>query len=111
MTKVGIIRCEEQSERCAGYTCFPTLRNKSGAFTIYDNVELVGFDTCGGCGRNKSDKILPRAQRLKDKGAEVIHLSTCLVNTCPWKDLFAKEIKEKVGIPIVEKTHPSGPST
>ncbi len=109
MAKVGIIRCQEQSERCAGFTCFPTLRNKGGTFAEYDSVELVGFDTCGGCGRNKSDKIVAKAQRLKDRGAEVIHLGTCLVGSCPWKDLYVKDIKEKVGVPVVEKTHPAGP--
>jgi predicted metal-binding protein len=109
MTKIGIIRCQEQSEQCAGYNCFPAIRNKSGSFSGYDAIEIVGFDTCAGCGQGKSDKIVKRAQRLKDKGAEVIHLGTCVVIHCPWKDLYAKDVKEKVAVPVVEKTHAPGP--
>jgi predicted metal-binding protein len=105
MTKVGIIRCQEHSEKCAGYFCFPAIREKSGKFAAYDVVELVGFETCGGCGRGKSDKIVGRAQRLKDKGAEVIHFGSCLVGPCPWKELYLKEVAEKVSIPVVSGTH------
>jgi predicted metal-binding protein len=109
MAKIGIIRCQEHSEVCPGYFCFPAIRNKSGSFAAYDVVELVGFDTCGGCGRGKSDKIVARAQRLKDKGAEAIHLSTCMMMGCPWKEVYAKDIQEKVAIPVVERTHAPGP--
>lgn len=105
MTKIGIIRCQEHSSDCAGWSCFPALRDRSGAFAAYDDVELVGFDTCGGCGRNKADKIVAKAKRLKDKGAEAIHLGNCIVGACPTKDLYVKTLNDEVGIPVVEKTH------
>jgi predicted metal-binding protein len=108
MTKVGIIRCQEHSEKCAGYFCFPAVRDRSGKFAAYESVELVGFDTCGGCGRGKSDKIVARAQRLKDKGAEVIHFGSCLVMPCPFKEMYLKDVAEKVSIPVVAGTHPTG---
>lgn len=104
-TKIGIIRCDAHSLNCAGYNCFPAIRNKTGQFENYEEIELVGFDSCGGCARGKPDKIVLRAQRLKDKGAEVIHLSTCIVGTCPFENMFAQAIQEKVGIPIVRRTH------
>ena len=107
MTKVGIIRCQEQSNDCAGWNCFPALRDRTGTFAAYDTVELIGFDTCGGCGRNKADKIAAKAKRLKEKGAEAIHLGSCLVGSCPSKDLYIKSLNEQVGMPIVEKTHPT----
>jgi predicted metal-binding protein len=104
--KIGIIRCQERSNQCAGRNCFPAIQNKAGEYlTGYDTIELVGYDTCGGCGRNKADKILARALRLKEHGAEVIHLSNCLVDACPFKELYEKELKEKVGVPIVERVH------
>jgi predicted metal-binding protein len=109
VTKVGIIRCQEQSNNCAGFSCFPAMRDRTGGFDAYDTVELVGFDTCGGCGRNKADKIVAKAKRLKEKGAEVIHLGSCIIGACPTKDLYVKSIIELVQIPVVEKTHPTHP--
>jgi len=107
MTKVGIIRCQEQSDDCAGWGWFPALRNKTGAFATCDSVELIGFDTRGGCGRSKADKIVAKAKRLKEKGASVIHLGYCLLAACPDNDLHIMSLQEQVGIPIVEKTHPT----
>lgn len=105
--KIGIIRCQEHSNQCAGYHCFPAIQNRTGLFEVYEAIELVGFDTCGGCGRNKADKILARALRLKEKGAEVIHLGNCLVNACPFKNIYMEALREKVDLPIIEKTHGS----
>jgi predicted metal-binding protein len=106
MTRVGIIRCNAHSENCAGFKCFPALRDRSGAFAAYaDGVELVGFDTCGGCGRGKSDRIVAKATRLKEKGAEVIHLGNCMTTACPWTDRSAQSIAEQVGIRVVLTTH------
>jgi predicted metal-binding protein len=111
MTRIGIIRCQElaispSERRCAGWNCFPTIRNKDAYLSEYDTIELVGFDTCGGCpGRNNTSKIVERGLKLKEHGAEVIHLGTCIVNFCPNKDMFEAALKEKTGLPIKEKTH------
>ncbi|MFC2020263.1 CGGC domain-containing protein [Chloroflexota bacterium] len=104
--KIGIIRCDEHSDTCAGYRCFPAVQNKKGKFEEYDEIELVGFDDCGGCGRGKADKIVARATRLKEKGAEVIHLGNCLVGHCPSEELYEAALVEEIGIPIIKGTHP-----
>ena len=103
--KIGIIRCQEFSSRCAGFHCFPAIYKKSGEFQRYDSIEVVGFDTCGGCGRGKADKIVSRALNLKRHGAEVIHLGNCMVAVCPSKDLYIKELQARAGLPVVERTH------
>jgi len=105
MVKIGIIRCHERSEECAGWNCFPAIANKTGKFEGYDKIELVGFDTCGGCGRGKPDKIVKQARRLVEHGAEVIHLGSCLVAHCPSKDIYIKALEKSIKIPIVEMTH------
>ncbi len=107
--KIGIIRCNERSNACSGYNCFPAVQNKTGKFEEYDEIELVGFEDCGGCGRGKADKIVARANRLKEKGAEVIHLGNCLIGPCPSKELYEKALVEEIGLPIVKGTHP-GPT-
>ena len=111
MTRIGIIRCQELAigphpRRCAGWNCFPSMMEKTKYMDEYDTIELVGFDTCGGCpGSTRYDKIVERGLKLKEHGAEVIHLSTCIVLFCPNKDKFVEVLKEKVGLPIKEKTH------
>lgn len=104
--KVGIIRCNEHSNDCAGYGCFPAIQDRIGAFEEYDTVELVGFDTCGGCGMGKADKIVAKATRLKEKGAEAIHLGNCLTGLCPFKDLYKETLEKEIEIPIKFGTHP-----
>ena len=99
--KIGIIRCDEHSYTCAGYNCFPAVQNKTGEFKEYNEIEIVGFDDCGGCGRGKADKIVARATRLKEKGAEVIHLGNCLILHCP-----SKKLVKEIGLPIIKGTHP-----
>ena len=106
MTKIGIIRCDENSHNCQGWNCFPAIANKKGMFEKYDTIELVGFDTCGGCGHGKADKILKNARKLKAHGAEVIHLGNCMSYDCPSIAIYAKELK-RLKIPIVLRTHPS----
>ena len=107
--KIGIIRCDEHSEACAGWSCFPALKNKTGKFEDYDEIELVGFDTCGGCGRGKADRIVAKATRLKERGAEAIHLGNCLTGPCPSKDMYEKALNEELSLPIIMGTHP-GPT-
>lgn len=103
--KIGIIRCNSHSENCAGWNCFPALTNKTGQFKKYDKVELVGFDTCGGCDRGKSEKIISKAKRLKEKGAEVIHLGNCIIGSCPVDEQYTQALKENLEIDIIRGTH------
>ena len=56
--------------------------------------------------RDKADKIMARALRLREKGAEAIHLANCLIGPCPSKELYEKALLEEVGLPIIKGTHP-----
>ena len=48
--RVGIIICDRY-RNCAGGKCFRAVRNREGAFRAYagEDVEVVGFTSCGGC--------------------------------------------------------------
>ena len=46
--------------------------------------------------QGKPDKILKRAERLKDKGAEAIHLGNCLAGPCPFKDLYRESLEKEI---------------
>ena len=76
MKKVGIIICDRYGT-CAGGKCLRALRKREGAFAAYagEEVELVGFTTCGGC---PGGNVEYAPEEMKQNGAEVIHLATGL---------------------------------
>ena len=47
---IGIIICDRYRD-CAGGKCFRAMKNREGAFARYKDqeIELVGYTTCGGC--------------------------------------------------------------
>lgn len=93
MTKIAIIRCDEKAKICPGTTCFKVIREKTAAFEQYgDEIEIIGLDTCGGCGLGKTDKIVAKVENLKQRGAEVIHVSSCVKKMCPYYELFVEEV-------------------
>ncbi len=107
-TKIGIIICDRYRS-CAGGKCFKSMRNHEGAFNLYnkeDDLELVGFTTCGGC---PGGNIEYAPEEMVKNGAEVIHLATGFVvgyPTCPYIEHFQKFIPEKFGVKVVIGTHP-----
>jgi len=107
-TKIGIIICDRY-RNCAGGKCFRAMRNKEGAFNIYkdnDELELVGYTTCGGC---PGGNIEYTPEEMIKNGAKVIHFATGFVvgyPPCPYIDHFKNFIEEKYGIKVVIGTHP-----
>lgn len=107
-TKIGIIICDRYRS-CAGGKCFHALKNRDGAFNIYnkeDDLELVGYTACGGC---PGGNIEYTPEEMIKNGAEVIHLATGFVvgyPPCPHIEHFTKFIPEKYGIKVVMGTHP-----
>lgn len=107
MTKIGIIICDRY-KTCAGGKCFRAISERTGAFEEYkkEGVQIVGYTTCGGC---PGGNVEYSPEEMKKRGAEVIHLATCLLvgyPPCPWTDHFKDFIKEKYGLKVVIGTHP-----
>lgn len=106
--KIGIIICDRY-RNCAGGKCFKALKNREGAFSIYnknEELELVGYTSCGGC---PGGNVEYAPEEMKKNGAEVIHFATGLVvgyPPCPYIDHFKKFIEEKFRIKVVLGTHP-----
>ncbi len=75
MTKAAIIRCEKNMDRCPMTNGFKCLTETKEGFAKYDNCDLAGVFTC----RCPGDNIGNLAKILKSKGAEVIHLTTCIL--------------------------------
>lgn len=107
MKKVGIIICNRY-HTCAGGKCLRSLRNREGGFARYrgEEVELVGYTTCGGC---PGGNVEYAPAEMKKNGAEVVHLATGLVvgyPPCPRLQDFRKFIPAKYGLEVVIGTHP-----
>jgi predicted metal-binding protein len=107
MTKIGIIICHRY-HTCAGGKCLRALWNREGAFARYkdEEVELVGFTTCGGC---PGGNVEYAPAEMKRNGAEVIHLATGLVvgyPPCLHLDAFCEFIPAKYQLEVMIGTHP-----
>jgi predicted metal-binding protein len=107
MKKIGIIICNRY-QTCAGGKCLRAMRNREGAFARYANeeIELVGYTTCGGC---PGGNVEYAPAEMKKNGAEVIHLATGLVvgyPPCPRLDAFDEFLAAKYGVEVVIGTHP-----
>ncbi len=107
-TRIGIIICDRYST-CAGGKCLRSLREREGAFSRYgedEDVELVGYTTCGGC---PGGNIEHAPEEMIRNGAEVIHLATGMVvgyPPCPHLQYFLDFIRERYRIEVVIGTHP-----
>ena len=73
MTRIGLIRCEKNENRCPLTGCLTSLKNTAQGFTAYDAAEITGVFTCHCPG----DDTVEKAKILKSKGAEAIHFCTC----------------------------------
>ncbi len=73
MTKIGLIRCEKNEDRCPLTGCLTSLKNCAQAFTCYDEAEITGIFTC----RCPGDGLVDKVKILKSKGAQAIHFCTC----------------------------------
>ena len=105
--KIGIIICDRY-RRCAGGKCFRSVRNREGAFSRYQDmdVEGVGYTSCDGC---PGGNIEYAVEEMKGNGAEAIHLATGLVvgyPPCPHITYFHDFIKTRYGLEVVYGTHP-----
>ncbi|MCP4574590.1 MAG: CGGC domain-containing protein [bacterium] len=107
MKRIGIIICDRYGS-CAGGKCLRALRERVGAFARYadEEVELVGYTSCGGC---PGGNVEYAPGEMQKNGADVVHLATGLVvgyPPCPQLGAFRKFIPAKYGLEVVLGTHP-----
>ncbi|MBS3970253.1 MAG: CGGC domain-containing protein [Clostridia bacterium] len=103
MKKIGIIRCMQTEDICPGTTDFKAVKEGNLAFEETGPGEVVGFVSCGGC---PGKKVIKRAEKLVEKGAEIIAFASCMKKgnplgfPCPHfaqiKEAAEKNLKDKV---------------
>lgn len=115
MVKAAIINCDEiRDSLCIGCErCLKAAREGLGNFEKFDNVDVVGMLSCGGCPGN----VIPKL-KLFNKWIEgfddydVIFLGNCIsaasnMAGCPLDpEKLAEAIKEKFDKEVVIGTHP-----
>ena len=106
--KIGIIICDRY-HNFTGVKFCRAVRERDGAFDIYDkdeNIEVVGYTSCGGC---PGGNIEYAPEEMKNNGAETIHFATGFVvgyPPCPYIDHFKRFIEEKYDMNVIVGTHP-----
>lgn len=113
MAKIGILGCRSTTEdmNCVMIGCLGNVRGRQGTFAQYaedEPLELAGIISCGGCPTAVgADRIWQKVKALVDFGVDSLHLTSCLVHLCPFKDQFLDGIaKEFPSVHVVEGTHP-----
>ncbi len=101
--KVGIIRCMQTEDYCPGNTDFKMIREHKGAFAgVDEDIELVGFSSCGGC---PGKKAVLRARKMVERGADTIVFASCIQKGTPlgYPCPFAKKMKEIIANDLADK--------
>jgi predicted metal-binding protein len=105
--RIGIIICDRY-RTCAAGKCLRAVRNREGAFSIYQNaeLELVGCTTCDGC---PGGNVEYTGEEMVANGAQVIHLATGMLvgfPPCPYIRTFKAFLEKRYGVQVVVGTHP-----
>ncbi|MBW1766289.1 MAG: CGGC domain-containing protein [Deltaproteobacteria bacterium] len=113
MTKVAIIRCEKNMDRCPLTNCFRCLTEKKEGFSMYEDCILTGVFACHCPG----DIATNLSKILKAKGAEAIHFCTCTFSKktdkgwvmkdgglCDNIDQIIEKVNKETDIPCIKGT-------
>lgn len=109
--KVGIIRCMQTEETCPGTTDFKLIRERKGVFEgIQEDIEIVGFTSCGGC---PGKKAVFRAKELVKRGADTLAFASCIQKgspigyPCPFAQTMREAVAKAAGenVRILDYTH------
>ncbi|EGB14471.1 protein of unknown function CGGC region [Pseudodesulfovibrio mercurii] len=105
--KIGIVICDRY-RTCAGGKCLRAMRERAGAFSLYEGkeIELVGYTTCNGCPGGNVEYL---GDEMVRNGVDVIHLATGLIvgyPPCPHIETFKSFLETRYGIKVVVGTHP-----
>jgi predicted metal-binding protein len=114
---IAVLGCKNiKDESCIGcHRCLLAFDKKEGQFERYKddgNARLRGLVHCGGC---PGTSPVLRLVNLKTWMApmketiDAVHIGTCLLDNCPFKDTIIAKVKAKAGVEVIEGTHPYKP--
>jgi len=66
---------------------------------------LMGFDKKEG----EFERYKDTDAKLMGESIDAVHIGTCLLDNCPYKDTIIEKVKAKAGVDVIEGTHPYRP--
>ena len=115
MEKILIVGCRNiMNEQCIACSrCMVAFNKREGGFAKYDkDAQLIGMISCGGCPGSAIVTRLAQLDAWNTKNGEKptkVHISPCIFEYCPNRETILKDIKTKVGVPVIEDSHPYKP--
>ena len=114
---IAILSCKNiKDEHCIGcHRCLMGFDKKEGEFERYKGngeVKLRGLLHCGGCpGTSPVLRLVNLKTWMAPMGETIdaIHIGTCLLDNCPYKDTIIEKVKAKAGVDVILGTHPYRP--
>ncbi len=112
MKRVAILNCTNTTQEmgCSACMCLENINKTAGGFARYKGdggAQLVGIINCAGCPTAVApEKLLNRIRSLTVLGVDAVHLSSCVIAICPFKNKYLDILrKEFPGTEFVEGTH------
>lgn len=116
MEKLLIVACKRMADDIciACSRCMVAFNRREGEFSRYkdQDAELIGILHCGDCPGGFVGTRLAQFKLwnipMEEKPTKV-HVGTCLVEHCPYKEEIINAIKAKSGVEVIEGAHPYKP--
>ena len=116
---IAILACKNiKDESCFGcHRCLMAFDKREGEFERYKDkpdVKLRAILHCGGCpGMSPVNRLANLKTWMAPLGETIdaIHVGTCLIKNCPYKDAILTTVKEKAGVEVIEGSHSYMPPT
>ena len=110
---IAILACKNiKDESCFGcHRCLTAFDKREGEFERYKenpDARLKAILHCGGCpGMAPVNRLANLKVWMAPMGETIdaIHIGTCLIKNCPYKDSILANVKEKAGVEVIEGSH------
>ncbi|MFP3869706.1 MAG: CGGC domain-containing protein [Syntrophobacteria bacterium] len=113
---VAVLSCKNiKDETCLGcHRCLLAFDKREGEFERYKGADakLRALLHCGGCpGTSPVLRLvaLKTWMDLMGESIDSLHIGTCLLDNCPYKDEIIRKVKAKAGVDVIEGSHPYRP--
>jgi predicted metal-binding protein len=113
---VAVLSCKNiKDDVCIGcHRCLLAFDKKEGEFERYKGTDakLRALIHCGGCpGTSPVVRMVNLKTWMAPMGETIdaVHIGTCLLDNCPYKDTIIQKVKAKAGVEVIEGSHPYRP--